>query len=78
LIEQREIPVYQNDTFHSLAFRQYEIEIDMLVNSIEVIPTRTDFPSLSTNEFEATRRMPKAIEENLMAEFEDYKKEFGV
>ncbi len=73
LIEQREVPVYANDTFHSVAYRQYEIEIDMLVNSIQVIPTRTDFPSLSTNEFEATRRMPKTIEENLMQEFEDYK-----
>lgn len=76
LIEQREVPVFANDTFHSVAYRQYEIEIDMLVNSIEVIPSRTEFPSLSTTEFEATRRMPKSIEENLMQEFEDYKKEF--
>ena len=75
LIEQREVPIYANDTFHSLAYRQYEIEIDMLVNSIQVIPTRTEFPSLSTTEFEATRRMPKSIEENLMQEFEVYKKE---
>ena len=75
LIEQREVPVYANDTFHSVAFRQYEIEIAMLVNSIDVIPTRTEFPSLSTTEFEATRRMPKSIEENLMQEFEVYKKE---
>ena len=74
LIEQREVPVYANDTFHSVAFRQYEIEIDMLVSSIEIIPTRTDFPSLSTTEFEATRRMPKSIEENLMVDFEVYKK----
>src|SRR5690606_35977971 len=76
LIEQREVPVFQNDTFHSVAYRQYEIEIDMLVNSIEVIPTRTEFPSLSTTEFEATRRMPKAIEENLMKDFEVYKTDF--
>ncbi|SMC65930.1 formyltransferase family protein [Moheibacter sediminis] len=76
LIEQREVPVYANDTFHSVAYRQYEIEIDMLVNSIEVIPSRTEFTSLSTTEFEATRRMPKSIEENLMQEFEVYKEEF--
>ncbi len=74
LIEQREVPVYGNDTFHSVAFRQYEMEIDMLVSSIEVIPSRTEFTSLSTTEFEATRRMPKAIEENLMEDFEVYKK----
>ena len=78
LIEQREVPVYNNDTFHSVAYRQYEIEIDMLVNSIEIIPSRTDFPSLSTTEFEATRRMPKSIEENLMEGFERYKKKFSI
>lgn len=78
LIEQREVPIYENDTFHSVAYRQYEIEIDMLVNSIEVIPSRTEFPSLSTTEFEATRRMPKSIEINLMKDFENYKKDFSV
>lgn len=78
LIEQREVPVYANDTFHSVAYRQYEIEIDMLVNSIEVIPSRTEFPSLSTTEFESTRRMPKSIEENLMQEFEKYRDEFSI
>ncbi len=77
LIEQREVPVFENDTFHSLAYRQYEIEIDMLVNSIEVIPSRSEFPSLSTTEFEATRRMPKSIEVNLMKEFEAYKKTYN-
>ncbi|WP_413531847.1 formyltransferase family protein [Empedobacter brevis] len=74
LIEQRHIPVYKNDTFHSLAYRQYETEIEMLVNSIDLIPTLSDFKSLSTTEFDATRRMPKAIEENLMQAFEKYKK----
>ncbi len=76
LIEQREVPIYANDTFHSLAYRQYEMEIDMLINSLEVIPSRTEFPSLSTTEFEATRRMPKSMEENLMNDFKEYIKEF--
>lgn len=76
LIEQQIVPVYSNDTFHSVAQRQYEIEIEMLVNSIEVIPTLNDFPSLSTTEFEATRRMSKAIEENLMSSFDQYKEQF--
>lgn len=78
LIEQQLVPVYSNDTFHSVAQRQYEIEIEMLVNSIELIPTLNDFPSLSTNEFEATRRMPKAIEEVLMNSFEKYKEQFKI
>ncbi len=76
LIEQQYVPVYTNDTFHSLAYRQYEIEIEMLVNSIELIPTFSEFKSLSSNEFEATRRMPKTIEENLMQAFEVYKEKY--
>ena len=76
LIEQQYVPVYGNDTFHSLANRQYETEIEMLVNSIELISTLSEFKSLSSNEFEATRRMPKAIEENLMQSFETYKEKY--
>ena len=76
LIEQQYVPVYGNDTFHSLANRQYETEIEMLVNSIELIPTLSEFKSLSSNEFEATRRMPKAIEENLMQAFDTYKEKY--
>lgn len=76
LIEQVEVPIYANDTFHSLAYRQYEMEIELLVHSLEVIPHKTEFPSLSTTKYEATRRMPKAIEENLMQDFEDYKAKF--
>lgn len=77
LIEQTMVPVYTNDTFHSVAYRQYEIEIELLVNSIEKIPTLTEFPSLSTNQYEPTRRMPKAIEENIMQDFETYKTKFA-
>lgn len=76
LIEQQYVPIFENDTFHSVAYRQYEIEIEMLVNSIELIPTLTEFKSLSSNEFEATRRMPKAIEENLMLAFDVYKEKY--
>jgi phosphoribosylglycinamide formyltransferase 1 len=76
LIEQKLVPVYDNDTFHSLAQRQYETEIEMLVNSIEIIPNKSNFPSLSTTEYEATRRMPKAIEETLLDSFEQYKDQF--
>lgn len=76
LIQQEHVPVYENDTFHSLAQRQYETEIEMLVNSVEIIPTLTTYTSLSSNEYEATRRMPKAIEKNLLNAFETYKIKF--
>lgn len=78
LIDQKYVPIYTNDTFHSVAYRQYELEIEMLVNSVEMIKGHSKFPSLSTTEFEATRRMPKIIEEKLMIEFEDYKLNFAV
>lgn len=77
LIEQREIPIYKNDTFHSLAYRQYETEIEMLVSSIELIPQMTTFLPLSSTESEPTRRMSKAIEEKLMQDFESYKSKFA-
>lgn len=77
LIEQVKVPIYKNDTFHSVAFRQYKIEINLLVRSIEIIPNISEFPSLSTTEWEATRRMPKAIEENIMEKFEIYKNKFA-
>lgn len=77
LIEQTMVPVFANDSFHSVAYRQYEIEIEMLVNSIAIIPQKKDFPSLSTTEWEATRRMPKSIEINLMEEFDNYKEKFA-
>lgn len=76
LIEQKLVPVYSNDTFHSLAQRQYETEIEMLVNSIELIPTLQEFVSLSSTAYEATRRMPKSIEIDLMNSFEKYKDQF--
>lgn len=76
LIDQKYVPIYANDTFHSVAYRQYEMEIEMLIEALEIIPQREDFPSLSTNKYEATRRMPKAIEENLMRSFELYKTKF--
>jgi len=78
LIEQEVVPVYSNDTFHSVAQRQYEMEIEMLVNSIEVIPKLAEFKSLSSTEYEATRRMPKKIEENLLPAFEIYKEEYKI
>lgn len=35
IIERREIPIYSNDTFHALAQRVYETEVEMLVGALE-------------------------------------------
>lgn len=73
MIDQKEVEVLPNDTFHSLAMRQYELEIDMLVEAISLVPKKENFPALE-EKGEVHRRMPKAIEKDLMVKFEDYKK----
>lgn len=77
LIDRKEIPVYKNDTFFELAMRQYELEIEMLVASIEKTKTQSNFPELPT-EGKVNRRMPKNVEENLMKHFQEYKLKFGI
>lgn len=77
LIDRREIPVYENDTFHSLAMRQYRIEIEMLLDAVELSQKKTDFPALDESE-EVHRRMPKNIEKDLLKDFESYKSNYAV
>ena len=43
LIEKRIIPVYFEDTFHSVAYRVYETEIEMSVNAIKLIENNPQF-----------------------------------
>ncbi len=71
-IERRKIPVYCEDTFHSVAYRQYETEIEMLVNSIELIDQdKTESFELSDDSYTATRRMPHRLEKPMMERFND-------
>jgi phosphoribosylglycinamide formyltransferase-1 len=68
LIKRNFLPLYSWDTFHSVAYRQYEMEIDMLANSIEDIKTATLEP-LSNKESEPKRRMPHKYEIKLINRF---------
>ena len=70
LIKRELLKLYPWDTFHSVALRQYEMEIDMLVSSIEDIKTAS-LEELSTTESEPSRRMPHKIEHQLMKKFQD-------
>lgn len=74
IIQQKEIPVYSTDTFHSLAYRQYECEIEMLVNAPFVTP---DNIVIGESEFDTFRRMPHRLEAELYDRFESYKKTFA-
>ena len=70
LIKKELVPLYSWDTFHSVAHRQYEMEIDMLVDSIEDVKT-TSFEELSTTKSQPHRRMSHSHEMRLMKRFQD-------
>ena len=69
LINQKFVPLYSWDTFHSVSQRQYEMEIDMLADSIEDVKTAT-LEELSTTDSIPMRRMPHSHEIRLMARFQ--------
>ena len=70
LIRRELVDLYSWDTFHSVAQRQYEMEIDMLVDSIEDVKT-AKLKELSTKESEPHRRMPHKIENMLIKRFQE-------
>ena len=68
LIKKELLPLYSWDTFHSVAYRQYQLEIDMLADAIKDIKNATLEP-LSNSFCEPKRRMPHRLEEKLMSRF---------
>ena len=68
LIKKNLLKLHSWDTFHSVAYRQYEMEIDMLVNSIEDIKTSKLEP-LSESYSEPHKRMPHKYEMKLISRF---------
>ena len=71
LIYQEMINVEFTDTFHSVANRLYELEVKLLVDSIDLIEEGLSANStLSDDNYTATRRMPHRIELAMMARFE--------
>ena len=75
LIEKMIVPIYFEDTFHSVAYRIYETEIEMLVNSINQIENENaTLESLADNRYVANRRMPHHLEIIMMNKFEEIRK----
>jgi len=74
IIEQRYVPLYEGDTFHALAHRQYEIEMDMFVGAIQKVRDISEFPRASFDPsdeaFPITRRMPAVREMMMLRRFE--------
>lgn len=72
IIERKIVPVNKNDTFHALSQRVYEIEINMLVNSIEKIE-EGKLIYISAENYQLHGRMPLEMEKNLLEKFENLK-----
>lgn len=73
LIIQEKIEIATEDTFHTICFKLWNLEMQLLVNSIEKVDTIKDFISLPTDVAEPHRRMPRVKEEKLYLKFEEYK-----
>ena len=73
LIDRKKVQILENDTFNVLAFRQYRMEIEMLIDAIDLIQQQKEFPALEEIG-EVHRRMPKSVEIKLLNDFDNYKK----
>ncbi|AVQ22382.1 phosphoribosylglycinamide formyltransferase [Fusobacterium nucleatum subsp. nucleatum ATCC 23726] len=71
IIEQKEVPIYENDTFHALSQRVYETEICMLVDAIEKSDRNLIYKNGKNTEVHT--RMSKEIEKDLLKKFEELK-----
>jgi phosphoribosylglycinamide formyltransferase-1 len=75
LIERTIIPIYFEDTFHNVAYRIYETEIEMLVNAITLIEDKElENELLNDARYVANKRMPHHIEMIMMDRFEETRK----
>ena len=71
LIRRKFVPLYEWDTFHSVAMRQYDIEIDLLASAVRDIKDAT-LESLAVEGVPVHRRMPHKIEREMISQFPDY------
>lgn len=74
LIKKELVPLYYEDSFHSFAYRQYELEIKMLAESLQDIDTLTESVSLSDDTYKPHRRMTHQLEIKMMDKFNDLRR----
>lgn len=67
IIERCEVPITQQDTFHTVVYRQYQMEIQMLIRAIDKAD-RTAFFTDGEG-YPVHRRMPHDLEQKLYQEF---------
>ena len=73
LIERWVVPVESADSLYSLAMRQYELEIDLLIKALDKYKDAKPFDEPAV--FPPTRRMPHRTEVMMMRKFEAMKTE---
>ncbi|MED5475551.1 MAG: formyl transferase, partial [Candidatus Neomarinimicrobiota bacterium] len=66
-------PLFEWDTFHSVAVRQYEMEMDLLASSVEDFSTAS-LESLKDDEIPVFRRMPNKLQKEMIEYFPTYLK----
>jgi len=71
IIERKLTPIFHEDTFHNIAYRQYEMEVDLLVNSISCKPENIE---IGESEYATFRRMPHRLEYEMLDKFEKLRK----
>ena len=73
LIDRKIVSLYREDSFHSFALRQYQLEINMLADAVEQIKHELPETSLSDDTYQATMRMPIKYEDEMISNFEKRK-----
>jgi len=72
IIERKIVPIYYEDSFHNLAYRQYEMEVELLVNSITCEPESIE---IGESDYETFRRMPHRLEFRMLDMFNELRLE---
>lgn len=72
VIQRKLVEVKENDTFHAVAQRQYELEVAMLVDALSLV--EENHVILSGGDNPIYRRMPIEKETLLLAKFQEYKR----
>ena len=72
LLKRATVPVYRWDTFHSLAYRQYEIEIAMLADAITDVRHAGQLEPIDGSAYPVHSRMSHAQERQMLARFQDF------
>ncbi|MES2388600.1 MAG: formyltransferase family protein [Bacteroidota bacterium] len=74
LIRQERVPLYYEDSFHSLATRQYELEIKMLAEAEADIAALQTEINLANDTYKAHRRMTHQLEVKMMDKFHELRR----